>query len=370
MLIGALTAFSMGLVGIVQNDIKRVIAYSTLSQLGYMTVALGVSAYSAAIFHLMTHAFFKALLFLGAGSVIIALHHQQDMRHMGGLKKYMPITWLTAWVGTLALVGFPFFAGFYSKDAIIEAVALSERWGSGVAYWAVLLGVLITALYSFRLLYLVFHGEERFEVVDTHDDHPPAGQLAHAPKESPWVVTIPLVLLAIPSVLIGWYTIGPVLFGEWLDDSIHVLERNDVVGELAHHFHGAGAMAMHAVQTLPFWLMISGFALATLIYLFRPAIAESVKNRVPALYRLLDNKYYLDEIYQKTFAQGTLNLGRGLWNKADAGFIDGFLVNGTGRAVNWVAARVRKWQTGYLYDYAFAMILGLIAILAVWVVLN
>jgi NADH-quinone oxidoreductase subunit L len=369
MLIGAVTALSMGLIGIVQNDIKRVIAYSTLSQLGYMTVALGVSAYSAAIFHLMTHAFFKALLFLGAGSVIIALHHQQDMRYMGGLRKYMPVTWLTAWIGTLALIGFPFFAGFYSKDAIIEAVADSHRWGSGFAYFAVVAGVLITAIYSFRLLYLTFHGKERFEVVHSDDDHLPLGQLAHAPKESPLVVTIPLILLAIPSIVIGWMTIEPVLFGGWLDDSIFVLEENNVLAELGHHFHGATAMAMHAVNTLPFWLMVSGFVIATVIYMFRPSIADAVEKRFPFLYRLLDNKYYFDEIYQKTFAEGSVSLGRNLWEKADAGLIDNGIVNGSARVVEWIAARVRRWQTGFLYDYAFAMIIGLIGILAVWVTL-
>jgi NADH-quinone oxidoreductase subunit L len=369
MLIGAFTALAMGLIGIVQNDIKRVVAYSTLSQLGYMTVALGVSAYSAAIFHLMTHAFFKALLFLGAGSVIIALHHAQDMRDMGGLRKHMPVTWLTAWVGTLALIGFPFFSGFYSKDAIIEAVALSSRWGSGVAYMSVLLGVLITALYSFRLLYLTFHGAPRWTVVENGEQHPPPGQLAHAPKESPLVVTIPLVLLAIPSVLIGWFTIEPILFGGWLDDSIVVLERNDVLGELGSHFHGATAMALHAVQTPPFWLMLAGFAIATAIYQFRPPLAGLVRKRVPVLYGLLQHKYYFDELYQKVFAQGGLRLGQSLWSRADAGLIDGFLVNGSARAVNWVAARVRRWQTGYLYDYAFAMIIGLIVILGAWVVL-
>ncbi len=371
MLIGAFTALSMGMIGIVQNDIKRVVAYSTLSQLGYMTVALGVSAYSAAIFHLMTHAFFKSLLFLGAGSVIIALHHQQDIRHMGGLRKYMPITWLTAWIGTLALVGFPFFAGFYSKDAIIEAVGLSHRWGSGVAYIAVLLGVLITALYSFRMLYLVFHGKQRFEIVEVsgNDDHMEDGLLSHPPKESSLVVTIPLILLAIPSVLIGWFTIEPVLFGGWLDDSIKVLEGNDVLAELSHHFHGATAMALHSIQTLPFWLMVTGLIIATVIYRFRLEYAASVKRRVPVLFNLLENKYYFDRFYQKTFADGSLKLGKGLWEKADAGFIDGWLVNGSARAVNWMALRVRRWQTGYLYDYAFAMILGLIAILGVWVVL-
>ena len=367
MLIGAFTALSMGLIGIVQNDIKRVIAYSTLSQLGYMTVALGVSAYSAAIFHLMTHAFFKALLFLGAGSVIIALHHEQDMRYMGGLRKYMPITWITAWIGTLALIGFPFFSGFYSKDAIIEAVAESHRWGSGVAYFAVVAGVLITAIYSFRLLYLTFHGPEKFKVVPDAGDHPPQGQQAHKPKESPLVVTLPLIALAIPSIFIGWMTIEPVLFGGWLDDSIFVLEKNDVLAELGHHFHGATAMATHALSTLPFWLMVSGFVISTVVYMFRPSIAELVRNRLPFLYRLLDHKYYFDEFYRKFFVDGTVKLGRVLWNKADAGFIDNGIVNGSARVVEWVAARVRRWQTGFLYDYAFAMIIGLIGILAVWV---
>ncbi|MDX2428415.1 MAG: NADH-quinone oxidoreductase subunit L [Xanthomonadales bacterium] len=367
MVIGAVTALSMGLIGIVQNDVKRVIAYSTLSQLGYMTVALGVSAYSAAIFHLMTHAFFKALLFLGAGSVIIALHHEQDMRYMGGLRKYMPITWLTAWIGTLALIGFPFFAGFYSKDAIIEAVADSHRWGSSFAYFAVVVGVLVTALYSFRLLYLTFHGKERFEVVHDAGDHPPSGQLAHAPKESPWVVTLPLILLAIPSIVIGWMTIEPVLFGGWLDDSIFVLDKNNVLAELGEHFHGATAMAMHAVYTLPFWLMVAGFVIATVIYQFRPTIADAVQNRFPFFYRLLDHKYYFDEFYQKVFAEGSVKFGRNLWKKADAGFIDNGIVNGSARLVEWIAARIRRWQTGFLYDYAFAMIIGLIAILAVWV---
>ncbi len=367
MLIGAVTALSMGLIGIVQNDVKRVIAYSTLSQLGYMTVALGVSAYSAAIFHLMTHAFFKALLFLGAGSVIIALHHEQDMRYMGGLRKYMPVTWLTAWIGTLALIGFPFFAGFYSKDAIIEAVADSHRWGSEFAYLAVVAGVLITAIYSFRLLYLTFHGKERFEVVHDAGEHPPRGQLAHAPKESPLVITIPLILLAIPSVVIGWMTIEPVLFGGWLEDSIFVLDKNNVLAELGEHFHGATAMALHAVSTLPFWLMIAGLVISTIIYLFRPSIADAIRKRAPFLYRLLDHKYYFDEFYQKVFAHGSVRLGRNLWHKADAGFIDNGIVNGSARVVEWVAARVRRWQTGFLYDYAFAMIIGLISILAVWV---
>ena len=367
MLIGAVTAFFMGLVGIVQNDIKRVIAYSTLSQLGYMTVALGVSAYSAAIFHLMTHAFFKALLFLGAGSVIIALHHQQDMRFMGGLRKQMPVTWITAWVGTLALIGFPFFSGFYSKDAIIEAVHASTRWGAGVAYWAVLLGVIVTAFYSFRLLYLTFHGQPRYTVDVGAGDHPPDGVLQHAPHESPWVVTVPLVLLAIPSIVIGYFTIGPVLFGGWLSDSITVLPQNDVLAVVSEHFHGPTAMATHALQTAPFWLMLGGFALATFIYQFRPAIADTLQQRFPRLHALLENKFYVDELYQKLFISRTVDIGNGLWKNADAGFIDGVLVNGSARLMGNLAARIRVWQSGYLFHYAFAMIIGLIGIIAIWV---
>ncbi|RPH98818.1 MAG: NADH-quinone oxidoreductase subunit L [Lysobacterales bacterium] len=369
MLIGAVTAFTMGLVGIVQNDIKRVIAYSTLSQLGYMTVALGVSAYSAAIFHLMTHAFFKALLFLAAGSVIIALHHQQDMRFMGGLRKQMPVTWITAWVGTLALIGFPFFAGFYSKDAIIEAVHASSRWGAGVAYWAVLLGVVVTAFYSFRLLYLTFHGSPRYTVDVGAGDHPPDGVLQHAPHESPLVVTVPLVLLAIPSIVAGYLTIDPVLFGGWLADSIHVLAHNDVLAAVGEHFHGAPAMAAHAVQTAPFWLMLTGFALATVIYRVRPALADRLQQTMPRLHRLLTNKFYVDEFYQKVFVARTIGIGNGLWEKADAGLIDGWLVNGSARLVGSISAVVRTWQSGYLFQYAFAMIVGLIAILAIWVTL-
>jgi len=369
MLIGAVTAFTMGLVGIVQNDIKRVIAYSTLSQLGYMTVALGVSAYSAAIFHLATHAFFKALLFLGAGSVIIALHHQQDMRYMGGLRKQMPVTWLTAWIGTLALIGFPFFAGFYSKDAIIEAVHASTRWGSGLAYWAVLLGVIVTSFYSFRLLYLTFHGKPRYTIDVGAGHHPPDGVLQHAPKESPLVVTVPLILLAIPSIVIGYLTIEPVLFGGWLADSLTVMPQNDTVAAVGHHFHGPTAMATHALQTAPFWLMIGGFVLATFIYQFRPAVADRLQQRLPRLHALLENKFYVDELYQKLFISRTIRIGNGLWHRADAGLIDGWLVNGSARLMGSLAARIRTWQSGYLFHYAFAMIIGLIGIIAIWVTL-
>jgi len=369
MLIGVFTALAMGLIGIVQNDIKRVIAYSTLSQLGYMTVALGVSAYSAAIFHLMTHAFFKALLFLGAGSVIIALHHQQDMRFMGGLRKQMPITWLTAWIGTLALVGFPFFSGFYSKDAIIEAVAESHRFGSSIAYWGIVLGVLVTSFYSFRLLYLVFHKKPRYVVDHSAGHHPPDGVLEHEPHESPAVVTIPLILLAIPSILIGYFTIQPVLFGPWLSDSIMVLPQNDVMAELAGHFKSATAMALHAPYTLPFWLMISGFVLATLIYYLRPSLSDVLQKKLPQIHRILYNKYYWDEFNQLVFVRGTVELGNKLWQKVDAGLIDGWMVNGSAKAVGVAAQKLRLLQSGYLFQYAFAMIIGLIAILAVWVVL-
>jgi NADH-quinone oxidoreductase subunit L len=369
MLIGAVTAMAMGLIGIVQNDIKRVIAYSTLSQLGYMTVALGVSAYSAAIFHLMTHAFFKALLFLAAGSVIIALHHQQDMRYMGGLRKQMPITWITAWVGTLALIGFPFMAGFYSKDSIIEAVAASSRFGSDVAYWSVLLGVLVTSFYSFRLLYLTFHGQPRYTVDVGAGDHPPDGVVQHVPHESPWVVTVPLVLLAIPSIVIGYMTIGPVLFTGWLSESITVLPANDVLAHVGEHFHGPLAMAKHSIQSAPFWLMIAGFVSATFIYQFRPALADFFQQKLPGIYRLLYHKYYFDELYQKIFVSRFIRIGNGLWKKVDAGVIDDWMVNGSGRLVNSLAARIRVWQSGYLFQYAFVMIAGLIGILAIWVIL-
>jgi NADH-quinone oxidoreductase subunit L len=306
-------------------------------------------------------------LFLGAGSVIIALHHQQDMRFMGGLRKQMPVTWITAWVGTLALIGFPFFAGFYSKDAIIEAVHESTRFGAPVAFWAVLLGVVVTSFYSFRLLYLTFHGAPRYTVDVGAGDHPPDGVLQHAPHESPLVVTVPLVLLAIPSIVIGYLTIGPVLFGGWLSDSITVLPQNDVLADLGHHFHGASAMAMHAVQTAPFWLMITGFALATVIYRLRPALADQLQQKMPRLHRLLENKFYVDEFYQKVFVSRILRIGDGLWDKVDAGVIDGWLVNGSGRLVGDLAARVRVWQSGYLFQYAFAMIVGLMVILAIWV---
>jgi NADH-quinone oxidoreductase subunit L len=373
--IGATTAFFTGLIGIVQNDIKRVVAYSTLSQLGYMTVALGASAYSAAVFHLMTHAFFKALLFLGAGSVIIAMHHEQDMRYMGGLRKKMPITWITMVIGTLALIGTPFFSGFYSKDAIIEAVKHADRPFATYAYWCVLLGAFVTAFYSFRLLYLTFHGKPRYKVeahhghADHHDDHHHTpGVLAHAPHESPWVVTLPLILLAIPSILIGYFTVGPMLFGDWFGTAIHVNDANNTLAEVGSHFHGPAAFALHAFATPVFWLVVAGFGLATFVYLFRPQLAEASRRALAPLVKVLENKYYVDAFYQAVFARGSLLLGRGLWKGADVAVIDDGLVNGSAKLVGRVAALVRRAQTGFLYHYAFAMIVGLLVLLGgfVW----
>jgi len=365
MLIGAVTAFSMGLVGLVQNDIKRVIAYSTLSQLGYMTVALGVSAYSAAIFHLMTHAFFKALLFLGAGSVIIALHHQQDMRFMGGLRKQMPITWITAWVGTLALIGFPFMSGFYSKDAIIEAVHASSRFGSDVAYWAVLLGVIITSFYSFRLLYLTFHGQPRYTVDVGAGDHPPDGIVQHTPHESPLVVTVPLILLAIPSAIIGWFTIEAVLFGDFFGDAIRVTTRHDVLTRIGETFHGSWEFIVHAVTAGPaVYLALAGAFTAWFLFLKRPDLPEKWAEKFSGVYNLLDRKYFFDDLYIKGFAAGGRQIGQFFWKKGDELIIDGMMVNGTARSIGRFAGVLRRIQTGYLYHYAFAMFFGVTLILA------
>jgi NADH-quinone oxidoreductase subunit L len=367
LVIGATTAFFTGLIGIVQNDIKRVIAYSTLSQLGYMTVALGVSAYSTGIFHLMTHAFFKALLFLGAGSVIMAMHHEQDMRYMGGLRRYMPITYITMWIGTLALIGMPGFAGFFSKDAIIDAVHESSRWGSGYAYACVLLGVFVTALYSFRLLYMTFHGRERFVVEhgshghDDHGHHHESGHLAHPPHESPWVVTVPLIMLAIPSLLIGWYTVAPMLHGDFFGAAIQSAAAGEQGSEA---FAGALRTMLDGFIGLPFWFAFAGFVVATWIYLLNPASADRVKNALHPLWSLLDHKYWFDEIYQAVFARGSLLLGQGLWKGGDVGVIDNILIDGSAAGVGRIAATVRWVQSGYLYTYAFAMILGLVALLA------
>ncbi|MDI1273260.1 NADH-quinone oxidoreductase subunit L [Polaromonas sp.] len=364
MVIGAITALFMGFLGIIQNDIKRVVAYSTLSQLGYMTVALGASAYSVAVFHLMTHAFFKALLFLAAGSVIMGVHHNQDIRWMGGLRKYMPITWITALLGSLALIGTPLFAGFYSKDSIIEAVHASHLPGAGFAYFAVLAGVFVTAFYSFRMYFLVFHGKERFDQnPDAHhdDDHGhDAHHGSHAPHESPWVVTAPLVLLAIPSVVIGFMSIDAMLFGDFLKDAIIVnAEKHPAMAELAEMFHGPAQMALHGLMTAPFWLALAGVAMAYYMYMVNPALPAAIKRRVEPLYTLLENKYYLDWFNENVLARGARALGVGLWKGGDEKLIDGALVNGSWKLVGWVSGVVRKVQTGYIYHYALAMIVGI-----------
>jgi NADH-quinone oxidoreductase subunit L len=396
--IGSITALFMGFLGIIQNDIKRVVAYSTLSQLGYMTVALGVSAYNVAVFHLMTHAFFKALLFLGAGSVIIGMHHDQDMRNMGGLRKYMPITWITSLLGSLALIGTPFFAGFYSKDSIIEAVGASHLWGSGFAYFAVVAGVFITAFYSFRMYFLVFHGEERFGKAHGHDDHhthhddhahngegkdPTALHEATAhheededdhghhglapgqkPHESPLVVTLPLILLAIPSVIIGFFAVKPMLFGDFFKNVIYInAERHPAMEELAHEFHGAAAMGVHAFTSVPFWLALAGVVAAYYCYMINPRVPAAFYKALRPIHTLLDNKYYMDKFNEVVFAGGARLLGKGLWQVGDRALIDGLVVNGSAKLVGWFSTIVRTFQTGYIYHYAFVMILGVLGTL-------
>jgi NADH-quinone oxidoreductase subunit L len=369
LVIGAITALFMGFLGIIQNDIKRVVAYSTLSQLGYMTVALGASAYSVAVFHLMTHAFFKALLFLAAGSVIIGMHHDQDIRNMGGLRKYMKITWITSLLGSLALIGTPLFSGFYSKDSIIEAVHASTLPGSGFAYFAVMAGVFVTAFYSFRMYFLVFHGKERFhhkpfppETDDAH--HDAHGDEHHEPHESPWVVTAPLILLALPSVFIGYWTIGPMLFGEFFKDSIVVdATKHLAMKDLADHWHGAFAMAVHGLTTPVFWLAAAGVALAYVFYLVKPEIPAAIKARFGFIYRLLENKYYMDWINENLIAPAARGLGRGLWKGGDVALIDGIAIDGSARAIGGVAGIVRLFQTGYLYWYALVMILGVLGLM-------
>jgi len=375
LVIGAITALFMGFLGIIQNDIKRVVAYSTLSQLGYMTVALGASAYSVAVFHLMTHAFFKALLFLGAGSVIMGVHHNQDIRWMGGLRKYMPITWITSLLGSLALIGTPLFAGFYSKDSIIEAVLESHLPAAGFASFAVLAGVFVTAFYSFRMYFLVFHGKERFDQNPDahHDDHHDAHghddhHGHHKPHESPWVVTVPLVLLAIPSVVIGYLAIGPMLYGEFFKDAIFVnASKHPVMEELAHAFHGPLAMAAHAFSTLPFWLALAGVAVAYYMYLVNPAVPAAIKRNVMPVFKLLENKYYLDWINENILARGARALGTGLWKGGDQTLIDGLVVNGSWKVVGAIAGVARKLQTGYLYHYALVMILGIFVLMTYFV---
>ncbi|MES2116646.1 MAG: NADH-quinone oxidoreductase subunit L, partial [Pseudomonadota bacterium] len=393
LIIGSITALFMGFLGIIQNDIKRVVAYSTLSQLGYMTVALGSSAYSIAVFHLMTHAFFKALLFLGAGSVIIGMHHDQDIRNMGGLRKYMPVTWITSLLGSLALIGTPFFSGFYSKDSIIEAVAETHIAGAGFANFAVLAGVFVTAFYSFRMYFLVFHGEERFGKAHGHDDHAHAPAAAHGahddhaehdsdahheeedahghhglapgqkPHESPFVVWFPLVMLAIPSVIIGYLTIGPMLFGKFFNGVIFVGENHHAIEKLTEEFHGPMAMALHAFTSVPLALAFAGVASAYYCYMINPRVPAWFYDKFRAIHTLLDNKYYMDKFNEVVFAGGARLLGNGLWNVGDRTLIDGFVVNGSAKVVEWFSALTRLAQTGYIYHYAFVMILGILGFL-------
>jgi NADH-quinone oxidoreductase subunit L len=389
MIIGAITALFMGFLGIIQNDIKRVVAYSTLSQLGYMTVALGASGYSIAIFHLMTHAFFKALLFLAAGSVIMAMHHDQDIRNMGGLRKYMPITWITSLIGSLALIGTPFFSGFYSKDSIIEIVELSKLPGSGFAYFAVTAGVFITAFYSFRMYFLVFHGEERFgkphHVHDAHakDDHAhdTHGHDDHAhddhaeehhglapgqkPHETPWVVTLPLILLAIPSVLIGYFAIEPMVFGNYFKDAIYIAETHDGLAELASEFHGSLMKVVHAIFEPPLWFALGGVFMAWWFYLKSPSIPAAIHKRFQGIYTLLDNKYYFDRFNDWFFAGGARGASSFLWKFGDIKLIDGLMVNGSAKVVGLFSGVVRKLQSGYIYHYAFSMIIGVFILMTV-----
>ncbi|RQW28713.1 NADH-quinone oxidoreductase subunit L [Rhodobacteraceae bacterium CH30] len=380
MITGSITALFMGFLGIVQNDIKRVVAYSTLSQLGYMTVALGASAYSVAMFHVMTHAFFKALLFLAAGSVIIGMHHEQDMRKMGGLRKYMPITWITSLLGSLALIGTPFFSGFYSKDSIILAVEHSNLAASGFATFAVLAGVFVTAFYSFRMYFLVFHGKERWmdaaHPANHHGDHAdeePDHDHHHGlgpndkPHESPWVVTLPLVLLAIPSVLIGYFAVGPLVGGDFFNGVIFTnLAAHPGLAAVVPHAEHAFEMGMHAFVTLPFWLALSGVVTAWVFYMKAPQIPAAIKKAFAPVNTLLENKYYLDEIYFAVFAKGSRALGTFFWKICDMLLIDGLIVNGSAKLVGSFSRVVRRLQTGFIYSYATTMIVGVLALITIW----
>jgi NADH-quinone oxidoreductase subunit L len=373
MVIGSITALFMGFLGIIQNDIKRVVAYSTLSQLGYMTVALGASAYSVAVFHLMTHAFFKALLFLGAGSVIMGMHHNQDIRWMGGVRKYMPITWITSLLGSLALIGTPLLSGFYSKDSIIEAVHLSHLPAAGFANFAVLAGVFVTAFYSFRMYFLVFHGKERYDqnpdAHHGHDHHHGHDDHGHEkPHESPWVVTVPLVLLAIPSVVIGFMTIQPMLYGEFFKDVIFIdAVKHPAMKELAESFHGPVAMALHGLSTAPFWLALAGVVTAWYMYLVNPKVPAFFARALRPLIVVMENKYFMDWINENILAKGARGLGSGLWKVGDRAIIDGFFVNGSWKVVGMVSGVVRWFQSGYLYHYALVMILGVFVLMTYFV---
>ena len=385
MVIGAITAFFMALIATVQYDIKRVVAYSTLSQLGYMTMALGASAYSAAIFHLFTHAFFKAVLFLGAGSVIIAMHHEQDMRKMGGLAKYLPITYVTMLIGALANAGLPPFAGFFSKDTIIEALHASPLTGATFAYTLAMAGVLVGGFYSFRLMFYAFHGKERFadphdpavkacdaerakaaqEAHDTHDaPHDDHHDPHHKPHESPWVVTLPLVLLAIPSVGAGWI-IGHFVFGDYFGNAISVLPEHPAIATLKHEFHGVMAMITHGFTALPFWLAMAGAGSAFYLYIVRPDLPAVLRAKWGIVVTILMEKYGLDRFNDWFFAGGARRLGTGLWKGGDVVVIDGIMVNGSANAVGWFSTVVRKLQSGYIYNYAFAMIFGIVLLLSI-----
>ncbi len=372
LVIGAITALFMGFLGIIQNDIKRVVAYSTLSQLGYMTVALGASAYSVAVFHLMTHAFFKALLFLAAGSVIIGMHHNQDIRWMGGVRKYMPITWITFLLGSLALIGTPLFSGFYSKDSIIEAVTASALPAAGFASFAVLAGVFVTAFYSFRVYFLVFHGKERYDQNPDahghddhhHDDHGYAG----TPHESPAVVTLPLVLLAIPSVVIGFFSIDTMLFGDFFGSAIVVDEsKHGAMAALRELFESPIGMAIHGLQTAPFWLALSGVLAAYYMYMVNPAVPAAFARTLKPIMTLLENKYYLDWFNENVLARGARGIGVGLWKGGDQGVIEGGVVNASWKLVGLISGVVRKLQSGYIYHYALVMILGIFVLVTMFV---
>lgn len=371
MVAGTITALFMGFLGMVQNDIKRVIAYSTLSQLGYMTVALGVSAYSVAMFHVMTHAFFKALLFLAAGSVIIGMHHDQDMRNMGGLRKYMPITWITLLLGNLSLIGTPFFSGFYSKESIIEAVKFSTLPGSGFAYWALVISVFVTAFYSFRLYFMVFHGKEKWRErnCSRHDENGEhlGLEMDKDPHESPWVVTIPLILLAIPSVIIGWMTVDAILYGDFLKNSIYVNSAiHPAMSHMAQEWHGPVAMVLHGFTSLPFWLALAGVVLTWWLYTKRTDIPAKIKSSMGPVYKLLENKYYLDALYIGGFAAMARGIGKFFWKVGDVAIIDTGIVNGAAKVVGAVSKVTRKMQTGYLNNYAAIMVFGLLVLVMWW----
>ncbi len=378
LIIGATTALFMGFLGIIQYDIKRVVAYSTLSQLGYMTVALGVSAYSAAMFHLVTHAFFKALLFLGAGSVIIGMHHNQDIRYMGGVAKYMKITWITSLLGSLALIGFPFLSGFYSKDSIIVAASHSKIFGSTYAYIAVVAGVFITAFYSFRMYFLVFHGKERYDQAPHDDHHHDDHGHGHGgkPHESRWVVTLPLVLLAIPSAILGAYMFEPTIIQNWFAslsptgrDIITVAAANDTLAPLRAQAYTSMSMATHGFVTAPFWLAMAGVALSYYLYIVNPALPAKLRNTFSGIVKVLEEKYYFDRFNDFFFAGGARKLGEGLFRFGDRAVIDGAFVNGSAKGIGLLSGVMRRLQTGYIYHYAFVMVAGILAFLT-WLLLR